>query len=161
MAKTKNLGKKRKYLLELLNKAHCRMDRNKAFHKKRGTDFIPIRAVENMVSVRRALMALLKEAHRAEIDQWHDSLREAQALAQERLIGPHACPDWDFMELGPGSVEFCCCSCRPFEGPVPDADHQAFLLYHHKTKIIPPEHTVRDQLEWYYLAGLRRGRGEK
>lgn len=40
-----------------------------------------------------------------------------------------------------------------------ELDHEAFLQYHHKSKILPETYTSRDVLEWYYLAGLRRGRG--
>jgi hypothetical protein len=38
-----------------------------------------------------------------------------QALAQERLVGAHHCPEWDEMLIVPGygSLEFAVCSCKP------------------------------------------------
>lgn len=42
-----------------------------------------------------------------------DEIQRMQATAQERLVGPHYCPDWDWMRLDPGAIEFSCCTCKP------------------------------------------------
>lgn len=38
-----------------------------------------------------------------------------QAKKQEELIGEHCCPDWDFLFLKKGYVEFAYCTCRNYE----------------------------------------------
>jgi len=37
------------------------------------------------------------------------------AIEQEERVGPHFCPDWDYLELKPGCAEFAGCSCKPLE----------------------------------------------
>lgn len=46
-------------------------------------------------------------------EKWNQEVTKWQALAQERLVGQHHCPDWDEMELKPGYIEFAACLCKP------------------------------------------------
>jgi hypothetical protein len=51
-------------------------------------------------------------------EEWNREVTKWQALAQERLVGYHFCPDWDEMELIPsiGMIEYAACLCKPTKG---------------------------------------------
>lgn len=50
-------------------------------------------------------------------EEWNREATKWQALAQERLIGTHFCPEWDEMKLvaGIGELGFAACSCKPYD----------------------------------------------
>lgn len=96
MSITKNPKNKRKYLLELLNKAHARMERNKEFNEKRGIHLYPQKAVENMLSVRRKLVALDKEVAKIELANFNTPLTTIKDKALESLVA-----DWAIKEYWP------------------------------------------------------------
>jgi hypothetical protein len=45
-------------------------------------------------------------------EEWNHNMHKWQAIAQERKVGPHYCPDWDEMFLAEGAQEFCACTCK-------------------------------------------------
>jgi len=63
---------------------------------------------------RDAALAVV-ERLRKQDEQWNRECTKWQALAQERLVGTHCCPEWDEMELvaGLGFLEFSACTCKP------------------------------------------------